>query len=83
MVPDAFGAYPAQRETPYWENPALRTNKGKIYSQSTGNKYIYKTNAGVKRKKTKNKRERGRGKDIYIYIIYLGERERERENGAA
>jgi len=50
MVPDAFGAYPAQRETPYWKSPALRTNKGKIYSQSTGNKYIYRSKVRVKHK---------------------------------
>lgn len=54
-VPGAFGAYPAQRETPYWENPALRMSKGKIYSQSTGKKYIHKMKVGVKHKIDKKK----------------------------
>lgn len=35
MLPGAYGAYPAQRGTPYWVNRELRKSKGKIYSQST------------------------------------------------
>jgi len=38
MVPGVFGAYPVQRETPYWESPAPRMSMGKIYSQSNGKK---------------------------------------------
>ena len=52
MVPGAFGAYPVRRETPYWENPAPRMSKGKIYSQSKG-KYIHKIEVGVKNKMDK------------------------------
>lgn len=36
MLPGAYGAYPDQREIPYWEHPAPRMSKGKIHSQSTG-----------------------------------------------
>jgi len=39
MVPGVFGAYPVQRETPYWESPAPRMSMGKIYSQSKENTF--------------------------------------------
>lgn len=34
ILPDAYGAYPTQRGTPYWEHPEPRMSKDKIYSQS-------------------------------------------------
>lgn len=33
-LPDAYGAYPGQKEIPYLEHPAPKKNKGKICSQS-------------------------------------------------
>ena len=40
-LPGVYGAYPTQRETPYWESPEPRRSKDKIYSQSWLEQHVY------------------------------------------